>query len=121
MRFEIHGVLYAKVADVPGRRGSEVMMRVRVERVVRGEVLDRPIHRWRPDVRTLLEQLRERPSLSSLDLQVRDRRRQVLEGLRRRVEQLDVREGVVDQRAVEVSVVCRFNTESMLTGTSVLR
>ena len=70
MRFEIHGVLYAKVADVPGRRWTEVVMRVRELRVLRGQVPDRPVHGRREDVDVVLEQLRERPSLSPLDLQM---------------------------------------------------
>ena len=71
-------VLYAEVPDVPGRRRTEVVMRVRVQWVVRGEVLDRPVHRRRPHVRTILEELCERPTLSSLHLQCIDRGGQVL-------------------------------------------
>ena len=81
MRFEVHRVLDSQVADVPGRRRIEVVMGGRVQRVMHGQVPDRPVHGRRPDVIRILEQLRERPSLPSLDLQVRDFRRKVFEGL----------------------------------------
>ena len=72
MRFEVHRVLDSQVVDVPGRRRIEVMMSFREQRVVRRQVLDRPVNRRRPNVDVILEEMREGPTLSPLNLQVGD-------------------------------------------------
>ena len=43
MRFEVYWVFNSQVADVPGRRRTEVMLSFREQRVVRGQVPYRPI------------------------------------------------------------------------------
>ena len=83
-------VLYAQVADVSRRGRILMVMGVLVQRVVRGQVPDRPVHGRRPHIRVILEQLRERPALSPFNLEVRDFRPKVLVG--RPELQLDIRE-----------------------------
>ena len=100
MRFEVHRVLDSQVADVPGRRRIEVVMGVLVERMMSGKVPDRSVHRRRPNVDMILEELGQGPPRSAFNLDVRNFRRQVLEGLRQGIEELDIRERGVDERAV---------------------
>ena len=90
----------SQVANTSGRRRTEVVMRVLVQRVVRGQVPDRSVHRRRPDVDMVLEELGQGPARSTFNLDVRNFRRQVLEGLRHGIEELDIRERGFDERAV---------------------
>ena len=95
--FEIHRMFDSQVANTSGRRRTEMVMRVLVQRVVRGQVSDRSVHRRRPDVDVVLEELGQGPPRSTFNLNVRNFRRQVLEGLRHGIEELDIRERGVDE------------------------
>ena len=97
---EVHRMFDSQVADVPGRGWTVVMMSVLVERMMRGQVPDRPVHGRRPNVDMVLEELGQGPTRSPFNLDVRNFRRQVLEGLRHGIEELDMRERGVDERAV---------------------
>ena len=70
--FELHRVLDSQVADVPGRGRTEVVMSVLVERMMRGQVPDRPVYGRRPNVDVVLKQLSQGPPRSTFDLQVRN-------------------------------------------------
>ena len=95
---EVHRMFASQVANTSCRRRTEMVMRVLVHRVVSGQVPDRPVHRRRPDVDMVLEQLGQGPPRSTFNLNVRNFRRQVLEGLRHGIEELDIRERGVDDR-----------------------
>ena len=97
--FEIHRMFDSQVTNISGCVRTEMVMRVLIQWMVSGQVLDCPVHGRRPDVIRILKQLRER-SPRNAEFQVEDGCRQILEGLIHGIEQLDIRERGVDERAV---------------------
>ena len=97
--FEIYRMFDSQVTNISGRVRTEMVMRVLIQWMVSGQVLDCPVHCRRPDMIRILKQLRERSPLNA-EFQAEDGCRPLFEGLIHRIEQVDIRERVVDERAV---------------------